>query len=44
MVIKDGLEWPMLSYYVINYEKLKKVIQQTEKIDLTILRVHCLHG
>ncbi len=24
MVIMDYLEWPMLSYYVIYYEKLKK--------------------
>ncbi len=26
MVIMNGLEWPMLSYYVIYYEKLKKVM------------------
>ncbi len=30
MVIMNDLEWPMFSY-VIYYEKLKKVFQQTEK-------------
>ncbi len=31
MVIMNDLEWPMLSYYVIYYEKFKKVIQRIEK-------------
>ncbi len=31
MVIMNDLEWPMFSYYVIYYEKLKKVMQWTEK-------------
>ncbi len=31
MVIMNDLEWPMHSYYVIYYEKIKKVMQQTEK-------------
>ncbi len=31
MVIMNDLEWPMLSYYVIYYEKFKKVMQRTEK-------------
>ncbi len=31
MVIINDIEWPMLSYYVIYYEKFKKVMQQTEK-------------
>ncbi len=31
MVIMNDLEWPMLSYYVIYYEKFKNVMQQTEK-------------
>ncbi len=30
-MIKNAVEWPMLSYYVIYYEKFKKVMQQTEK-------------
>ncbi len=29
MVIMNDLEWPMLSYYVIYYEK--KVMQRTKK-------------
>ncbi len=29
--MNDDLEWPMLSYYVIYYEKFRKVMQQTEK-------------
>ncbi len=36
MVIMKDLEWPMLSYYVIYYEKFWKVMQQTEKIALTV--------
>ncbi len=31
MAIMNDLEWPMLSYYVIYYEKLKKVMQRREK-------------
>ncbi len=31
MVIMNVLKWPMLSYYVIYYEKFKKVMQWTEK-------------
>ncbi len=31
MVMMNDLEWPMLSYYVIYYEKFRKVMQQTEK-------------
>ncbi len=31
MVIMNDLEWPLLSYYVIYYEKFKKVMQRTEK-------------
>ncbi len=27
----NDLEWPMISYYVIYYEKFTKVMQQTEK-------------
>ncbi len=34
MVIMNDLEWPMLSYFVIYYEKLRKVMQQTEKVAL----------
>ncbi len=30
MVIMNNLEWPMISYYVIYYEKFRKVMQQTE--------------
>ncbi len=30
MVIMNDLEWPMLSYYVIYYEKFKNGIQQKE--------------
>ncbi len=29
-------EWSMLSYYVINYEKFRKVMQRTEKEALII--------
>ncbi len=31
MMIINDLEWPMLSYYVIYYEKFRKVMQRTEK-------------
>ncbi len=31
MVIMNNLEWPMLSYYVIYYEKFKNIMQRTEK-------------
>ncbi len=34
MVIMNYLEWPMLSYYVIYYEKFRKIMQWTEKGDL----------
>ncbi len=37
MVIMNDLEWSMLSYYVISYEKFRKVMQQTEKVALTEL-------
>ncbi len=30
MVIMNDVEWPMLSYYVIYYEKLKKVMQKSK--------------
>ncbi len=30
----NDLEWPMLSYYVLYYEKFRKVMQQTEKVAL----------
>ncbi len=31
MVVINVLEQPMLSYYVIYFEKFRKIIQQTEK-------------
>ncbi len=31
MVIMNALEWPIHSYYEIYYEKLRKVMQRTEK-------------
>ncbi len=31
MVIMNDLEWPMLSYYLIYYEKYRKIMQRTEK-------------
>ncbi len=31
MMAMNDLEWPMLSYYLIYYEKFKKVMQRTEK-------------
>ncbi len=34
MVIMNDLEWPMLSYYVIYFERFRKVMQQTEKVAL----------
>ncbi len=34
MVIMNDLEWQILSYYVIYYEKFRKVMQQTEKVAL----------
>ncbi len=37
MVIVNDLEWPMLSYYVIYYEKFRKSMMQTEKVALIIL-------
>ncbi len=37
MVIMNDLECPLLSYYVIYYEKFKKIVmQQTEKEALSI--------
>ncbi len=30
----SDLEWPVPSYYVIYYEKFKKVMQRTEKVAL----------
>ncbi len=36
MVIMNDLEWPMLLYYVIYHEKLKKVMQGTEKVALKL--------
>ncbi len=35
MLIMNDLEWPMLSYYVLYYEKFWKVFQWTEKEALT---------
>ncbi len=32
--IMNDLEWPMFSYYVIYYEKFRKVMQWTEKVAL----------
>ncbi len=37
MVIMNDLEWGMLSYYVIYYEKFLKVMQWTEKVALNTL-------
>ncbi len=34
MMIMNDLEWPMLSYYVVYYEKFIKAMQQTEKVAL----------
>ncbi len=31
----NDVEWPMLLYYVIYYEKFKNVMQRTEKVALT---------
>ncbi len=39
MVIMNDLEWPMLSYYVIYYEKFRKIMQQTEMKYLTNMHV-----
>ncbi len=38
MVIKNDLEWPMLSYYVIYYEKFRKVMQWTENVALNYVQ------
>ncbi len=37
----NDLEWPMFSYYVIYYEKFKKVMQRTEKeaLNMTVQAV-----
>ncbi len=32
----NDLEWLMLPYYVIWYEKFRKVMQQTEKVALNV--------
>ncbi len=37
MVIMNDLKWPMLSYYVIYYEKFGNVMQQTEKVALIMV-------
>ncbi len=34
MVIMNYLEWPMISYYVILYEKFRRVMHWTEKVAL----------
>ncbi len=34
MMIMNDLEWSMLSYYVIEFEKFRNVMQQTEKVAL----------
>ncbi len=34
MVIMNNLEWPMLSYYVIQYENFRNVMQQTKTVAL----------
>ncbi len=39
MVIMNDLEWPILSYYVIYYEKFKNVMLQTEKEVLILVHV-----
>ncbi len=36
MVIMNDVEWPMGSYYVIYYEKLRKIMQWTEKEVLSV--------
>ncbi len=38
IVVMNDLEWQMLSYYVIWYEKFRKVIQQTEKVAFNLIR------
>ncbi len=37
MAIMNDLEWPMLSCYVIYYEKFIKIMQWTEKEALTCI-------
>ncbi len=32
MAIMNDVEWSMLLYYMIYYEKLKKIMQRTEKV------------
>ncbi len=36
----NDLEWPMLSYYMIYYEKFRKVMQRTEYDELSIIKYH----
>ncbi len=36
VIMNDDLEWPMLSYYVIYYEKFRNVMQWTEKVALRL--------
>ncbi len=36
MVIMNNLEWAMLSYYVIYYDKFRKIMQWTEKEALNL--------
>ncbi len=38
MVIMNDLEQPMFSYYVIYFEKFRKVMQRTEKESIFILK------
>ncbi len=40
MVIMNDLEWPILSYYVIYYEKLKNVMQWIEKEALSSFKLY----
>ncbi len=37
MVIMNDLEWPMISYYMIYYEKFNKIMQWIEKAALSIV-------
>ncbi len=39
-MIMNDIEWTMLSYYGIYYEKFKNVMQQTEKVALSLNNNH----
>ncbi len=43
MVIMNDLEWAMLSYCIIYYEKFRKIMQRTKTVALIIMLVNMIN-